>query len=94
MAALECPARSAGAAPPDVTARCEHAWRTQRPANDWAGFLPNLREVLAVAREEAALLSAQSGLSRYDALLDLFEPGMNCPSSTASSAMCASGCRG
>ena len=61
-----------------VTARCEHAWRTQRPANDWAGFLPNLREVLAVAREEAALLSAQSGLSRYDALLDLFEPGMNC----------------
>ena len=22
-------------------ARCEHAWRTQRPANDWAGFVPN-----------------------------------------------------
>ena len=21
--------------------RCEHAWRTQRPANDWAGFLEN-----------------------------------------------------
>ncbi len=61
-----------------VTARCEHAWRTQRPANDWAGFLPNLREVLAVAREEAALLSAQSGLGKYDALMDRFEPGMTC----------------
>src|SRR5262245_40985996 len=27
-------------------ARCEHAWRSQRPANDWAGFLPNFREVV------------------------------------------------
>ena len=60
------------------TARCEHAWRAQRPANDWAGLLPNLREVLAVAREEAALLSAQSGLSRYDAMMDAYEPGMTC----------------
>lgn len=56
--------------------RCEHAWRTQRPANDWKGFVANFREVLAVAREEAALLSARSGLSRYDALMDRFEPGM------------------
>ena len=56
--------------------RCEHAWRTQRPANDWQGFLLNFREVLAIAREEAALLSERSGLSRYDALMDRFEPGM------------------
>ena len=39
--------------------RCEHAWRLQRPANDWKGFLDNFREVLAIAREEAALLSEQ-----------------------------------
>ena len=25
-----------------ATTRCEHAWRSQRPANDWKGFLPNL----------------------------------------------------
>ncbi|MBX3644707.1 MAG: carboxypeptidase M32 [Rubrivivax sp.] len=56
--------------------RCEHAWRTQRPANDWDGFLQNFREVVAVAREEAALLADCSGLSRYDALMDRFEPGM------------------
>lgn len=56
--------------------RCEHAWRSQRPANDWAGFLPNLREVLAIARQEAEALSQSSGLSKYDALLDHYEPGM------------------
>ena len=61
------------------------------------GRLParNLREVLAVAREEAALLSAQTGLSqlrRADGPLrarhDLRRR------STACSARCGSGCRG
>jgi carboxypeptidase Taq len=61
-----------------ATSRCEHAWRTQRPANDWQGFLPNLREVLAIAREEATLLSQRSGQSRYDTLMDRYEPGMSC----------------
>jgi len=56
-------------------ARCEHAWRNQRPANDWRGFLENFREVVRLAREEARLLAAGSGLSRYDALLDRYEPG-------------------
>jgi carboxypeptidase Taq len=59
-----------------ATARCEHAWRTQRPANDWKGFLGNFREVLAIERDVAEALSQQSGLSRYDALMDRFEPGM------------------
>jgi carboxypeptidase Taq len=61
-----------------ATSRCEHAWRTQRPANDWAGFCVNFREVLALAREEAALLSAQTGLRKYDAMMERFEPGMRC----------------
>ena len=59
-------------------ARCEHAWRSQRLANDWAGFLGNFREVLALTREQARLLGEASGLSRYDALLDQYEPGMRC----------------
>jgi len=59
-----------------ASARCEHAWRAQRPANDWAGFLENFRPVLALAREEAALLADKTGLARYDALMDRFEPGM------------------
>jgi len=56
--------------------RCEHAWRQQRPANDWQGFLGNFREVLAIAREVAERLADSTGLSRYDALMDRFEPGM------------------
>lgn len=59
-----------------ASARCEHAWRTQRKAGDWKGFLPNLREVMRLAREEAKLLSQALGLSRYDAMMDRFEPGM------------------
>ncbi len=61
-----------------ANSRCEHAWRTQRPANDWAGFLVNFRPVLALAREEAELLSQDQGLSKYDAMMDRFEPGMRC----------------
>ncbi|MGQ0711899.1 MAG: carboxypeptidase M32 [Rhodoferax sp.] len=56
--------------------RCEHAWRTQRRANDWAGFLPNFREVVALARREAALRAQASGMAPYEALADKFEPGM------------------
>jgi carboxypeptidase Taq len=61
-----------------ATSRCEHAWRRQRPANDWAGFLVNFRDVVATAREEAQRLSQSSGLRPYDALMDRFEPGMTC----------------
>ena len=57
-------------------AKCEHAWRSQRPANDWPGFLANFREVVRIAREEAQRLADDTGLSRYDALVDRFEPGM------------------
>jgi carboxypeptidase Taq len=59
-----------------ATARCEHAWRRQRPANDWAGFVENFRPVLRVAREEAQCLSQETGLAPYDALMDRYEPGM------------------
>ncbi|PKH26763.1 carboxypeptidase M32 [Enterobacterales bacterium CwR94] len=56
--------------------RCEHAWRTQRPANDWQGFAENLKQVVRLSREEAQLRAEANGTSRYDALLDLYEPGM------------------
>ncbi|MDM4766262.1 carboxypeptidase M32 [Pelomonas sp. SE-A7] len=75
--------RASNALPPSLVeakslanSRCEHAWRSQRPANDWPGYLENLREVVRLAREEAGLLSQSSGLSPYDALLDRYEPGM------------------
>jgi carboxypeptidase Taq len=57
-------------------ARCEHAWRSQRAANDWQGFLENFREVVRLSREEAKLLADDSGLTRYDALMNRYEPGV------------------
>jgi carboxypeptidase Taq len=59
-----------------ASSRCEHAWRSQRPANDWRGFLENFRPVLALAREQAGHLSQAFGVAPYDALLDTYEPGM------------------
>lgn len=59
-----------------AAARCEHAWRSQRAANDWRGFLANFREVVQLARAEAQHLADASGLARYDALLERYEPGM------------------
>nr|WP_297532290.1 carboxypeptidase M32 [uncultured Roseateles sp.] len=59
-----------------ANSHCEHQWRQQRPANDWAGYVENLRPVVRYAREEAQYLADDSGLSRYDALLDQYEPGM------------------
>jgi len=47
--------------------RCEHAWRTQRPANDWQGFAENLRQVVKLSREEAAL-RADAGTAGASAL--------------------------
>lgn len=55
--------------------RCEHAWRSQRPANDWKGFLANFAEVVKLSREEARILSQAKGVSPYEALMDKYEPG-------------------
>lgn len=55
--------------------RCEQAWRTQRAANDFAGFAPLLQRVVELKREAAAVLGAALSLAPYDALLDEYEPG-------------------
>lgn len=54
---------------------CEHAWRSQRPRNDWAGFLANFKPVVAASRQEAAILSQILGVTPYEALMEQFEPG-------------------
>jgi len=58
-----------------ASSRCEHAWRTQRAENDWPGFLLNFDKVVTLAREEAQCLSQHTGVGRYEALMDKFEPG-------------------
>lgn len=59
-----------------ANSKCEHAWRAQRPANDWKNFAPNLKEVVRLAREQAKRLADAKGTSRYDAMMDMYEPGM------------------
>lgn len=59
-----------------ANSKCGHAWIEQRKENDWKGFLPNQEEVIKLSREEASIRSEVNGLSAYDSLLDLYEPGM------------------
>lgn len=59
-----------------ASSKCEHAWRTQRGNNDWQSFSENLQVVVELTRREAQIRADATGLSRYDALLDLYEPGM------------------
>lgn len=58
-----------------AASKCEHAWRTQRKNNDWAGFAPNLKTVVSLAREVAQIRADALQLKPYDAMLALFEPG-------------------
>jgi carboxypeptidase Taq len=55
--------------------RAEQLWRELRPTGDWAGFLPAFDQVVATAREEAALRAEATGLQPYDAMMDQYDPG-------------------
>ena len=75
--------RRATALPPDLvaamaraTSACEAAWREARRASDFPAVAGLLAEVVRLVREQAAALSAATGLAPYDALLDGFQPGL------------------
>ena len=57
-----------------VQASSFEAWRRARENNDFAGFAPWLSRTVALQREVADHIGYAD--TRYDALLDLFEPGM------------------
>ena len=57
--------------------KCEHAWRTQRGENDWNGFSKNFAEVVNLSQQEAQIRAQKTGVTPYDAMLDLYEPGTN-----------------
>jgi len=54
----------------------EQQWRTSRAENDWATMQPHLERVVGLTREEAALRADAGGLGLYDAMLELYEPGV------------------
>jgi carboxypeptidase Taq len=53
---------------------CEMEWRSARPASDFKAVLPSLSKLLGLVREEAAAKAEALNLSRYDAMLDGYEP--------------------
>jgi len=59
-----------------ATSACEAAWREARKASDFPAVAPLLAEVVRLVREQAAALSAATGLARYDSLLDGYQPGL------------------
>ncbi len=56
--------------------RCESVWRKARPAADFALVRPELETLLGLVRQAAAAKAEKLGCTRYEALLDEFEPGM------------------
>ncbi|MBR1778243.1 MAG: carboxypeptidase M32 [Alphaproteobacteria bacterium] len=54
----------------------QSAWVKAKADSDFKSFAPHLQKLVAVARETAAALSAKTGQKPYDALLDMYQPGM------------------
>jgi len=55
------------------TSLAQQVWAEAKEQHNFRQFLPNLRTVLALKREEAEYLGFKT--SPYDALLDVYEPG-------------------
>ena len=51
----------------------QQVWAEARTQNNFKSFLPNLRTVLSLKREEAQYLGFEG--TSYNALLDVYEPG-------------------
>ncbi len=64
-----------------LTSKAQGIWAEARAAEDVAAFLPTLKEVVTLKREEAAALA--DGGDLYDALLDDYEPGATVASLSA-----------
>lgn len=54
--------------------KCEILWREARAANDFAKLKPQLKKVVDIVRKIATVKSEAFGCSKYDALLDQYDP--------------------
>jgi carboxypeptidase Taq len=59
-----------------ATNACEMLWRDARAKSDLAALAPSLQQVVDLVREQAAAKADALGVAPYDALLDLYEPGL------------------
>ena len=60
-----------------ATARAEVYWVEARKAKDFKVFAPHLEEVVHLVRDKAALLGQARGLAAYDALVEVYTPGIS-----------------
>lgn len=58
----------------ELASKAYEVWQQARERNDFGVFAPVLAEVVAMARQEADYYQYDG--ERYDALLDIFEPGL------------------
>lgn len=59
-----------------ATMKAQQAWRKCRVENDWKSFLPYFEENIKLTQEEAQRRADGKEISMYDALVDLYEPGL------------------
>jgi carboxypeptidase Taq len=57
-------------------ALAQQVWVEAKTRNDYSLFLPHLREIVALKKEEVGYRGSTD--HPYDALLDIYEPGTNC----------------
>lgn len=57
-----------------ATSESEAFWRGARRTNNYKGFLPYFRRVVAAVREKAQICGEALGLAPYDALMDGYDP--------------------
>eukprot|EP00796_Vickermania_ingenoplastis_P008418 gene8418-5898_t len=60
-----------------LTTKAHIVWRESREKNDFATFLPVLKELIAASREAAGYLMDGKKMHPYEALLQQYEPGMS-----------------
>jgi carboxypeptidase Taq len=60
-----------------ASTRCEQVWRTARAANDWEAVVTPLERVVQLTREKAQRLATARSCAPYDALLELYQPGIS-----------------
>ncbi|MDE2348456.1 MAG: carboxypeptidase M32, partial [Gammaproteobacteria bacterium] len=60
-----------------ATSRAEVYWVEARKAGDFNLFAPHLEEVVHLVRDKAALLGQARGLAPYDALVEVYTPGIS-----------------
>ncbi len=61
-----------------TTSEAEHAWRELRVENNWRDFQPRLEEIVRLTRLQADALGEALGKSPYDALIAMYQQGIEC----------------